>query len=291
MYQFNETLAVPSKEADDQTTSPKLTVSPTLIASKVKRGFKSNSSAAFLRKRIYSGKEGPEDSSDNLSTQTSLSSLDDKSSKPSSPGESLELKESGNAHFIDNSDSTTDEEAFEASEDQAILPQKFYRVMVIGPRDVGKRSFVNGLFSSNGGSVKSQKQPFDLIVKTVADGIHNKRYNFWLKESEGLRKNYNSIYNVYYETCSVIFLVYNSEEDNSMNFIEKELESLQGINSRKNKKIVVLDTNNSPRNSEQPQLEELKSKYGFRMSLELNRMSHSDKGILDIIDNICENSE
>jgi len=286
MYQFNETLMVPSKSLDDQISSPKLTVSPTLSSSRVKRGFKSNSSAAFLRKRIYSGKDASEDT-DNCSTQTSLSSLDDKSSKTSSPGESLELKDAGVAHFIDTSDSTTtaDEEAFE---DQANLLQKFYRVMVIGPRAVGKRSFVNGLFSSNGGSVKSQKQPFDLIVKTVTDGIHNKRYNFWLQESEGLRKNYHSIYNVYYETCSVIFLVYNSEEENSMNFIERELDSLKEINAKKNKNIVVLDTNINPKDSDYLQLEELKSRYGFRMSLELSR---GDKSILDIIDNISDNCD
>jgi len=286
MYQFNETLMVPSKSLDDQISSPKLTVSPTLSSSRVKRGFKSNSSAAFLRKRIYSGKDASEDT-DNCSTQTSLSSLDDKSSKTSSPGESLELKDAGVAHFIDTSDSTTtaDEEAFE---DQANLLQKFYRVMVIGPRAVGKRSFVNGLFSSNGGSVKSQKQPFDLIVKTVTDGIHNKRYNFWLQESEGLRKNYHSIYNVYYETCSVIFLVYNSEEENSMNFIERELDSLKEINAKKNKNIVVLDTNINPKDSDCLQLEELKSRYGFRMSLELSR---GDKSILDIIDNISDNCD
>jgi len=179
------------------------------------------------------------------------------------------------------------------SEEEINLPQKCYRVMVIGSRNMGKRSFVNSLFSSDACSPSSYKQSFDLITKTSTDGSFTKRYNFYLNEQDDAQKDYKSIMNVYYQACSVIFLIYNPDREDFMNQMEKELRDLKNVISRNpNKQSIVLIANNTGGNTERKycveDFENLKERFDIKLNFELDNVSQIKQTILNAIEKLKE---
>jgi len=272
--------------------SPKLSASPKLVTSTIKRGFKKNSSAAFLCKKFGMESKSSENSEESTPLASKELNSDFSQHKPH-----LRARNQGGCHDRNQAD---DSEPVMMSEtiidEEANRPQKCYRVMVIGSRNTGKRSFVNSLFSSDECSPSSYKQSFDLITKIATEGSFTKRYNFYLKEQDDAQKDYKSILNFYYQACSAIFLIYNPDREDFLNQIEKELQALKNalyMDSRKqNKQSIVLIANNQGENSEvkinMEEFERLKERYDIKLSFELNNVSQIKETILNAIEKLKE---
>lgn len=276
--------------------SPKLTASPKLATASIKRGFKKNTSAAFLCKKFGIEKPTPNSEEENspatpepnggLSLKASLWARNKGSGETQIHG-----ADQGNDCIIN-----TRGESLETNDEESKLPQKCFRVMVIGSRNMGKRSFVNSLFSPEAYSPSCYKQSFDLITKTATDGGFTKRYNFYLKEQDDAQKDYKSILNVYYQACSVIFFIYNPNREDAMTLLDKELGSLKDTirsdRTKQNKQSIVLIANNTGEESGtsfcSEEFENLKEKFDIKLNFELTNVSYFKQTILNAIEKLNE---
>ena len=118
---------------------PIVVLSPKIISSSIKRGFKSNTSAAFLKRRFSPEKTiNTDEESSQLDTTKLIT--DSKDSKAENSPESSESRENGNLSTTDGSDSFNErEKLLEKDDESPNLPHKCFRTMVVGANGIGKR--------------------------------------------------------------------------------------------------------------------------------------------------------
>jgi len=266
--------------------APVIVLSPKIASSSVKRGFKSNASAAFLKRR-FSPEKTP--NMDEAPTQLDTNKLiiENKDSKSDNSPEGSEGKENTNLSTTDGSDSFNEREKLLDKDDEIPLPHKCYRVMLVGAQGVGKRGLIDSFLLSDCFSLQPQKRTFDLVVKTSSDGISHKHYRFWLKTPDQTTTRYQVIYKLYYEQCSTIFLLYDESNKESIDTVELELASIfESKHTEKNLNLVLVNNTTNTENIELlPQIKNIQEKYNIKSHVTWNHTPESSKDILSTIEN------
>lgn len=234
-----------------------------------KRGFKTNKGAGFLKKR-----HSIENTTIILEKVEQLNC--DK------------LK--GNNASDDSTGSLLDQDRVFQEIDQ-IFSYSMTRIMIVGPKNIGKRSFVNKLFGHDTEVSSPSKQFFDFASKTRVTGDQKRRYDFWLKESGDSKANYQVIFDIYYKTCQAFFLLFDFEDENSFDNLEKELSLLKHAKTNKDKCIIVLlakkDQDKPLTKEGEDQVEFLKDKYGLKSFKEKASLENAEP-LLELLDQVSK---
>jgi len=269
---------------------PIVVLSPTITSASIKRGFKSNASAAFLKRRFSPEKPINTDEESSQLDATKLIT-DNKDSKADNSPESSEGRENANLSTTDGSDSLNErEKLLEKDDESPNLPHKCFRIMVVGANGIGKRDFIDSFLLSDSFPLQPQERSFDLVIKTSNDGISHKHYRFWLKTSEqDCSQRYQVIYKVYYQMCSTIFLLYDEDNQESIQALELELALIfESICKEKNLNIVLVNNNkerNDNDNEAPEQIKSIQEKYNIKSHVTWNNTPESSQDILSIIEN------
>jgi len=270
-----------------ESAAPVIILSPKIASTSVKRGFKSNASAAFLKRR-FSPEKTPNTDEAPTQLETTKLIIENKDLKADNSPEGSEGKENTNLSTTDGSDSFNEREKLLEKDDESLnLPHKCYRVMLVGAQGVGKRGLIDSFSLSDCFALQPQKRTFDLVVKTSNDGISHKHYRFWLKTPDQTSTRYQVIYKLYYEQCSTIFLLYDESNKESIDTVELELASLfESKRREKNLNLVLVNNTQNTDNLElSPQIQNIQEKYNIKSHVTWNHTLESSKDILSIIEN------
>lgn len=195
-------------------------------------------------------------------------------------------------HILDDSDSFIAENStMYGSQDRRVMHNfldldaddksmtKSLRAMVIGDKNVGKRSLLKAvvpeLFEDH---EQSPKQQFDLISKTISKPSHSERYNFWLKELDNNQKLSQVLFDTYYKTCSVFFLVYDVTSKSSFFRLDEELYLLQEACKDKEPTIILIGNKRGSSLKKEVDFQEvalLKEKYNIGLFMEVDILNET----------------
>lgn len=152
---------------------------------------------------------------------------------------------------------------------------KMVRGMVIGSQEVDRLQLVNNLYSADHQDAPAVgQQKFDLVTRKVEKETVTEKYQFWIKET-GSERKHAALYNVYYKTSSVFFLVYNKEDRATFECLEHEIQLIKEANKNKEVLFVLFANQGADNNCQvsQEEVKEMKEKYGIQMAFESNTVS------------------
>jgi len=156
---------------------------------------------------------------------------------------------------------------------------KVLRAMVIGAKNVGKRSLLRAVLPELlEDQNQSPKQQFDLITKTISKPNHSERYNFWLKEVDTNQKLSQDLFSSFYKTSSVFFLVYDVENKSSFFRLDEELCFIQEACKEKDPTIILIGNkrgNNCKKAVDFQEVALLKEKYSIGLFMEVDILNET----------------
>ena len=138
--------------------------------------------------------------------------------------------------------------------------QKTTKSMVIGSRNSGKHYLLDTLFPETQLPI-TNKQPFDLVIKTTEKANFLLKHHFWLKESQNVDTRFESLINEYYKSCSIFLIIYDTTQEKCFELLDKELEQILSIKSGQDVNIALLCKNKDDRKQKSVAINELINKH------------------------------
>jgi len=166
-----------------------------------------------------------------------------------------------------------------------VKPSRLFRGMVVGASGTGRHSLVNAICpeeaSVNG---VQRKQEFDLIVRKLETESEVKRLNFWVRETKQGQR-YDSLIKMYYKTCRVFFLVYNTHDKNTFELLNNEIQLIREANVGKELLFVLIGNKRVGKKCKVTYNEalEFKKNNNIRLFLEVDLSQEKLHNIVDII--------
>jgi len=119
---------------------------------------------------------------------------------------------------------------------------KFVRSMVICPQQEEGHQLIQSLFpeTEHSSSYLDAKNPLklDMAAKKINHEEYTETFHFWLKQSEVQNGPFSSLFNTYYKSCLVFFLIYNKNDKLSLQALDYEVRRIHNNNS--NKQVVLM---------------------------------------------------
>jgi len=163
-----------------------------------------------------------------------------------------------------------------ASFEEELKENKFVRSMIIASDQAYGYELVDSIFPELKHESKGENPNFDMITKKTEDEAQTERFHFWLKKAEGKDNNtsYSALFNNYYKSSFVFFLIYNKNDGKSFESIKNEAERVYKINNNKqnNEKFLVLievDGVNAETKASLEGMIEFREKYGIKNSINM----------------------
>lgn len=170
------------------------------------------------------------------------------------------------------------------------------KVMVIGAKGVGRHTFVNTLFGSNGGEQDhSIRTTLDLVVKKNETENSVNIFKFWIKDASS--QEFEHLVNAYYKTIELYIFIYQTDDRKSFECLGQAIKKAQ--DQAKGGRFIGLliggasnVLNGFQREVQYQEGEELREKFGLCNFLEMNFVHGEDQaGLLRALTrhglNIC----
>ncbi len=160
---------------------------------------------------------------------------------------------------------------------------RLFRGMVVGASGTGRHSLVNAICPEENNGAQ-RKQEFDLIVRKLETESEIKRLNFWVRETKP-EQRYDSLVKMYYKTCRVFFLVYNTHDKNTFEVLNNEIELIRSANVGKELLFVLIGNKRAGRKPKVSYNEalEFKKNSNIKLFLEVDLSQEKLHNIMDII--------
>jgi len=122
---------------------------------------------------------------------------------------------------------------------------KFARSMVICPRQEEGHQLVQSLFPEveHNSSYLDSKNPLklDLVAKKINLEEYTETFHFWLKQAEVQSGPLSSLFNMYYKSCLVFFLIYNKNDKQTLQALQYEARRIHNSNSNKQTILLLIE--------------------------------------------------
>jgi len=175
--------------------------------------------------------------------------------------------------------------------DEQQKAQKLLRGMIIGPENVDKYSLVETVYpsgESEASQVQRKKQKFDLITRKVEKENYNERYHFWLKEAEADESQHLLLLNTYYKACSVFFLIYDMNDQRSLNILENEIMQIQRANNKEVLFALIVNGSKATNENAFEELLQFRKKHQIKLLLEMNNLEKKKEEIRGVLESLAK---
>ena len=116
--------------------------------------------------------------------------------------------------------------------------------MVICPQQEEGHQLIQSLFPEleHSSSYLDARNPLklDMIAKKLNHEDYTETFHFWLKQSEVQNGPFSSLFNMYYKSCLVFFLIYNKNDKSSLQALDYEVRRIHNNNNGSNKQVILM---------------------------------------------------
>ena len=154
------------------------------------------------------------------------------------------------------------------------------KIMVVGAKGVGRHTFVNNLFESNGEEEHSIRTTLDLVVKKREGENAMNIFKFWIKDASS--QDFEHLVKAYYKTVGLYIFLYQVDDRRSFECLDQAIRKAQEeVKGRRFVGLLVGGVKNilsgCNREVHHQEGEELRNKYGLSNFLELNFVHGEDQ--------------
>lgn len=168
--------------------------------------------------------------------------------------------------------------------EEELKENKFLRSMIIAHEQASGYQVVDLLFPELKHETlvdESHPKKFDMTTKKIEDEAQIGRFHFWLKEAEGKDQSRgSSLFNTYYKSSFVFFLIYNKNDAKSFDLIKNEAEQIcQTNNGQRFFVLIEADGVHGETNTSLEELNNFKRAHEINASITMKELGSQSETI------------